>query len=293
MPLARRIRYAPTSQRLPAPSPCCFPDDAVVEVRIPKTAREGTVSGYFDDHEALARSVAARNGDIAVYWTLNPVVPALLARCANRVRNWAGALTKDEDILRRVWLLIDCDPVRPAEISSSDVEHEAAHRARRIRRALTKEGWPDPLFADSGNGAHLLYLIDLPNDGATTALLKGVLTALARRFNDGEVKIDQAVYNASRICKAYGTVSRKGDDMPDHTHRLSCLIDVPPGLVPVTPELLERLAATDAPPPRPEAPSPRGHRFDIEEWIRRHGPHRARASRIRRRPQVGAGRVPL
>jgi hypothetical protein len=40
-----------------------FRADDVVEMRVPKTEREGTVSGYFTDHGELAKQLAARNGD--------------------------------------------------------------------------------------------------------------------------------------------------------------------------------------------------------------------------------------
>lgn len=50
-----------------------------------------TVSGYFDDHEALARE--AKNLDqegFQVYVTLNEVNPDLLARAVNRVSAAVG-----------------------------------------------------------------------------------------------------------------------------------------------------------------------------------------------------------
>ena len=125
-----------------------FRADDVVEMRVPKTEREGTVSGYFTDHGELAKQLAARNGDAGVYVALNPTVPSLLARCANRVKARAGTTTSDKDIAKRRWLLVDCDPVRPAEISSSDIEHEAAlERARDIRLVFRRKAglrrcWP-------------------------------------------------------------------------------------------------------------------------------------------------------
>jgi len=60
---------------------------SVVEVRA--LADGVTHSGYFDDHEALARAVEALDADPAVagiYVTLNTVNPALLARRANRIK---------------------------------------------------------------------------------------------------------------------------------------------------------------------------------------------------------------
>ena len=54
--------------------------------------------------------------------------------------------------------------------------------AKIIRADLEKEGWPDPLVGDSGNGGHLVYPLDLPNGEESTALLKAVLAGLARRL---------------------------------------------------------------------------------------------------------------
>ena len=55
--------------------------------------------------------------------------------------------------------------------------------------------------AESGNGMHLLYALDMPNDTESRELVKEVLEALARRFDDGAVKVDTSVYNAGRILK--------------------------------------------------------------------------------------------
>jgi hypothetical protein len=227
------------------------PAGEVIEMRIPKTEREGTVSGYFDNHAELAKHLAARNGDAAVYLTLNPVTPSLLARCANRLKSRARTTTSDKDILQRRFILGDCDPVRPADISSTDAEHQGALEcAHTICFELSEEGLPQPIRGDSGNGAHLLWLVDLPNDDASTELVKAFLKALAARFNDAAVKIDESVYNAARIVKAYGTVACKGDSTSDRPHRLSRLLDVPTALTPVPRELLEELAASA---PRPTA----------------------------------------
>ena len=157
--------------------------DGVVEVR---ALADGAVhSGYFDDHDALARAVEALDADPAVagiYLTLNTVNPALLARRANRIKmrlSRKDATTADADIIRRRWLPVDIDPVRPSGVSATDAEHEAAlEAAGRVAGYLAEQGFPAPIKADSGNGAHLLYRIDLPNDEAATALVKGCLATL-------------------------------------------------------------------------------------------------------------------
>jgi hypothetical protein len=165
----------------------------VVEVRIPKT-RAGVVAGYFDDHGALATSISGADTTYraaGVYYVLNHVNPALLGRAYNRLKERAEHTTADNNIVSRRWLPVDLDPVRPAGISSSEEEHEAAiDRAQIISRDMANE-WGSPIIADSGNGAHLLYSIDLPNDQESLVLVSKALAELDRRYSDNIVKIGQ------------------------------------------------------------------------------------------------------
>jgi hypothetical protein len=131
----------------------------VVELRAPKTSK-GLASGYFDNlAEAayVADELTRMWGADGVYFCLNPCRPDLLARAVNRVKSYAKYTTGDADIVRLRWLLIDLDAVRPAGISSTDGEHDAAlARAHEVRDWLLAHGWPPPIVADSGNGAHVL-----------------------------------------------------------------------------------------------------------------------------------------
>ena len=121
----------------------------VVELRAlavstPAYRRPHTVSGYYDDPEALARD-AARAAPQArgVYVTLNPLNPALLARAANRLRDVdeRDSLTPDTEVLRRRWLPVDVDPRRPSGVSATEAEHAAAHaRALEVRAWLSAPG---------------------------------------------------------------------------------------------------------------------------------------------------------
>jgi hypothetical protein len=130
-------------------------------------------------------------------------------------------------VQRRTWLQIDADPVRePADIPSTDAEKEESRQVILAARTfLAGSGWPEPLFADSGNGYHLLYPIDLP--AADSELVKRILDALAARFDTDRVKIDRKVFNPARITKLYGTLSRKGDHTPARPHRRSRILEIP------------------------------------------------------------------
>ncbi|PWR75449.1 hypothetical protein ACKUB1_09085 [Methanospirillum stamsii] len=226
-----------------------FPRENVVELRALRKSG-GIASGYFTDHEKLARDaeVLDSTSDITgIYVTLNEVNPALVSRRANRTDmrlSKDDRTTGDEDIIRRHWFPVDIDPKRPSGISSSDEEHnEALEKAEKIRKFLSELGWPDPVSADSGNGAHLLYLIDLPNDAKATKLIRSCLNVLSAFFSDNHSEIDTAVSNASRIWKLYGTQSRKGDSTPERPHRRSRVLSSPESVKTVSGDLLLRLAA--------------------------------------------------
>ncbi len=206
----------------------------VVELRALDVRRGGgrphVEAGFFDsDHLLEMARTALQVTPLArgVYFTLNPLNPDLLARRCNRI-GWAGEgeLAKDKDVLRRRWLLVDADPVRDPLISATDQEKDAAHRTiLDVREFLRGRSWPDPLLADSGNGYHLLYPIDLPADGGE--LIERLLRALAQRFDSEQVKIDQTVFNPARICKLPGTLARKGDSTPTRPHRRAKLLEGP------------------------------------------------------------------
>ncbi len=179
----------------------------------------------------LARELSPRAR--AVYVNLNPVD----SLCQGVPRNG--------QIVQRRWLLIDADPVRPADSNASSQEKEAAQAAvLAVRRWLAEQfRFPRPILADSGNGYHLLYRIDLPNDDAASLLVKQVLNAVATFADTQAVTIDRKVHDARRVVKLYGTLARKGPHTASRPHRTSAILDVPSPLESVTRAQLEALVA--------------------------------------------------
>jgi hypothetical protein len=204
-----------------------------------------TLAGYFDRAETLAAALAARDGRLDhanIYVTLNPVKPGLLSRARNRLTR-LRTLARDADIERRCWLPIDVDPVRPKGVSSTKAELKAARRKRdEVVAYLRGQGWSAPVLAISGNGAHALFPLDLPNSPEVTALVDRVLKALDGRFSDELAKVDTAVGNPSRVWKLYGSVARKGEATAARPHRRSYIETAPEFLFPISREHLHRLA---------------------------------------------------
>ncbi|MBC7945601.1 MAG: AAA family ATPase [Burkholderiales bacterium] len=127
------------------------------------------------------------------------------------------------------------------------------------------------MVAESGNGVHLLYPVDLLNDEANRDLIKGVLGTVAERFDDDDTKLDQSVFNAARITKLYGVVANKGDHIPLAPWRLSRIINAPERNAVVTIEQLRALVPV-APAKLPAAKR-RGNypAFDLLDFLTRLG----------------------
>ena len=252
----------------------------VIEIRALDVGRTvdhagSTRAGYFnfENSQAISAAIRSVNGKSeGVYVVLNQCNPELLARSANRMRVRPQNTTTDADIIEWRWLYIDADANRPAGMSSTDAEHQLAlDRVRDIRDYLSGLGWPEPIHADSGNGAHLLYRLPALEIASAGALVKGCLKSLSDRFSDALVKVDQSTANAARLCKLYGTMTRKGDSTPERPHRRSALIAVPDPVHPVPLNLLEALTAeTLEPPPERKTPNAScGSAFDVEQWLTR------------------------
>ena len=251
-----------------------FSPGDVVELR---TLNDGaTFSGYFDDHQKLVKAAAKydeRGHDI--YITLNRLPEEIAYRRYNRVDRMKGrdASTSDKDVERRTYFFIDADCERVSGISSTEEEkRKSREKAREIRDYLRGQGWPDPIVCDSGNGYHLLYPIDLPADPDSLELIADVLEALDFKFSDKAVKVDTTTKNAARITKFYGTVAKKGDDLPQRPHRPSKILKVPDELAPVGRSLLQKVSASKPEEPRGFRVYPGGRgqgEFDMADWIAR------------------------
>lgn len=239
-----------------------FPEQSVVEMRVLGVrGREGAhAAGWYDNMDRLAADAAMLDaqGPEGIYVTLNQVHPGCLARVPNGFKNFFKPTTSDKDIIRRQWLLLDFDPARPSQVSSTADELKAAkEKAAAVAQWLKERGWPRPLTAMSGNGYHVLYRIDLPADDESKTLVCGVLEALHSEFSDSTVKVDRTSVNPSRISKLWGTVTRKGAHLEVRPHRRSEMQDWFPTfeeVEPVSSELLAELARLGAPSLPPQQP---------------------------------------
>jgi P4 family phage/plasmid primase-like protien len=252
-----------------------FQPGDIIELRALGKRKNAVQSGFFKDFAKLKEviDVLDKTGEHkGIYLVLNRINPALYARFPDHLSSVKESIatTSDADILCRRWLPIDFDPVRPTDISSSEEEHAASlKRATEVRAALHDLGWPDPIYADSGNGAHLIYAIDLPNSPEATETIELTLKALDLLFSDNVVKIDIKNYNASRIWKAYGTMTRKGANITDRPWRRSQIIETPTEIKPVPEKLLKNLGwgYTQKEKTEKYGPVQKCGKIDLEQWL--------------------------
>ncbi len=108
-----------------------------------------TWSGYYNDFAKAAKDIAALDANRkpkGIYTTLNPVLPALLARANNRMVEIIGrdmSTTSDSEILRRRWLFLDIDPARPSGIAADGYEVALARTlGMKIEFILRGRSWP-------------------------------------------------------------------------------------------------------------------------------------------------------
>lgn len=248
------------------------------EIRMVNKAGNITLTGYFDNVanliEILNKNNKADYAGYIMYITLQKLHTGLKARPNYNTLARGAKATNDNDITRYEWLLVDVDPDRPTDISSTKEELEASKEtAEKVKAYLKEKGFSTPVEALSGNGYHLLYRIDLPNTKENIDLIKHCLEALDMLFSTERAEIDTSVFNPSRICKAYGTLAQKGNNIPERPHRMAKVLEPTTfDKVEITPiEKLQELAKELPPPPeRPQYNNNRGEAFNPHEYIPAH-----------------------
>lgn len=260
-------------------------DGKLVEIRL---LGKNTYSGYFTNIETLIAQIkplldvnnAQYYGNLQAYFTLNEINADLYSREQRDVFiKKPKSTTTDGDITRRKLVLIDLDPNRAAGISASDEEFEKAHlKAVAIYRYLMNEGFKEPLITKSGNGWHVYVACDMPNDDEHNELVKRFLQSLGKMFSDGEVEIDEKVFNPARIDKLIGTWAKKGANSQERPWRLATIVKVPSDMSANDDALFKKIA--DLLPKEEPKPLPNQQRrmsysnnqpFDLVTWMNEHG----------------------
>ena len=194
--------------------------DSIIEIRAilnrqstSRLFRGSQFSSATDLKEAVEdEALRLNNLKYNVYIVMNPIS-----------HGFKGGSATDNDIECRKLLLIDIDRAKTSKEPASNQELISAKLlAKDVAKYLKAEGMYDPIVVMSGNGSHLYYKLDsIPNTPENAAKAGEFLRRLAAKFDNDEVKIDTCVYNASRITKVVGTISRKGVETAERPYRMA------------------------------------------------------------------------
>ena len=203
-------------------------DKNLVELRLIKKGGKA-FSGYFTDSDTIINELSRfQDNYYQCYFTLNQIHSSCYGKTQHDKLLPNMSTTQDDQITKRTTLLIDFDPVRITDTSSTNAMLKIAiDRALQVEKFLSDYGFPAPIRGLSGNGCHLLYDIDLPNTEEVKKVIKHFYDTLSGLFTDRTVDIDRSVFNASRISKVFGTYARKGANIPETPHRLSKITTIP------------------------------------------------------------------
>ncbi len=221
--------------------------------------------GIFEEIESFNHCAAwAEREGGNVFATINPTG----LQTTGRLRPFSRG-SKNRDILKIARLPFDFDPRRdPGVAATLEQVAEAWNSAEKCAGYLSQRGWPEQIKAMSGNGYHLQYAVDLPNDPDTKKMLTVIYEGLEKLLTTDAVIFDVTVKNPGRIMRLYGTTNRKSGrrttvDMPDE------LVSVPFGLVEDLAEELRPPEREVKPCQRPAASYSAG--IDVVSWFKAQG----------------------
>lgn len=243
-------------------------NNELVEVRVISKSGKNA-SGYFKSVDKLLSCVEKFDHE-NIYFVLNSINDACYSRDQrDYFIESPKVTTSDNDIINRDWFLIDVDCKRSAGVGSTDAEKQQSKDvANNVFSYLRDLGFASPVVCDSGNGVHLLYKINMPNDEYSKTTLQVCLQALDLFFTNDKAEIDKSVFNAARITKLYGTFARKGKSTEDRPHRISYIKKVPDPIKITPTELLKKLADQYPKIEKPTFKNNYGNEdFDLDDFI--------------------------
>lgn len=257
--------------------------DRLAEIRL--LGGKSSFSGYFKTADSLIVNIRyyleketdGRYTPLQAYCIFNDIDEALYGREQHERFVNGAKTTKDDNILKRNFVLVDLDPERVSGVSASNEEFEYAHlKAVAVYRYLVGMGFSEPIICVSGNGYHLYIPCDMPNDDAHHTLVNNFLKSLGNMFSDSHVGIDQSVGNAANLTKLMGTWAKKGSCTPDRPWRQSRFVKVPKEIKANEDSLFQKIA--DLLPKEESKPTPNRSRsfstntpFDLRSWLNEHG----------------------
>lgn len=162
------------------------------------------------------------------------------------------------DVVYRRWILVDIDrnkTLQPDDPATDQEHDQAGELAFEIMSFLGDIGFPAPVQIDSGNGHHLYYKINFPNDDTHRDLIRDFLKMLANTFNGDRGDVGDECFDARRISRIPGSWSRRGAASKDRPYRQCKFTYMPKDILEVPADVLRQLVNDDVK-EAPASPTP-------------------------------------
>ena len=240
------------------------------EIRIIGKNNKPNKIGFYDQYQEAVERIKQFDGNAAIYFSLNRINADLKRRACNSLESVSG--TKDNDVERLCWLVVDIDPCRPSDTPSTDDELGHAEDCQnRIIKEVFQPAGAEIVKAMSGNGTHTLVPIDYPNEEESTTLIKQVLESLDAKYSNQHVKVDTQ-FN-KQVLKLYGTLAVKGSHTPEAPYRRAKIELPDTSPKPFDLRQLKDLLPLVQPKPKSQATKPvnGNYQLDMEAYLSANG----------------------
>lgn len=181
-------------------------------------------AGFYTNIDLLVKCILIHKNAQLITIGINPRSSNVLTNRAMNTFYRGGKGGKDCDVLETMFFFIDFDTVRPEKNISSTHEElmSALPPYEATLTELRSKGITFLLRAHSGNGRHILIpTIPYKNTKENATRARMLLKYFSKKYDSPHVKIDQGVFDPSRVIKAYGTPARKGFNSELRPHRIS------------------------------------------------------------------------
>ena len=216
-------------------------DNKVIEFRL-------QLGGYWKSYFAetlsqvdLVISIAADN-KADLYNTINKPTDNLIFDCGKFDDARSSALLNDE-IARITRLPFDFDPIRPKNSNSNAEELRQAQKASlQLANYFAMQHLPPAIHALSGNGWHLHYKADLPNDKEHQEKIRLLYNTLKKEFSTKYCDFDSSVSSPAQIMRSYDKRLKNRKSKPQTNRPTRALFALMPHkLEAITPQQFDAL----------------------------------------------------
>jgi hypothetical protein len=179
-----------------------------------------TLKGDFDNKEDLVNLIGSfRKQRIkyeGMYFSLHKPNDGYISKAIKRnclsVPNLLGegGFLKKDDIKWLSYIYVDIDPKDKKRPVSPEINAKCIAVRDEIAKDLVSMGFPEGIRLNSGNGASILIRVSgFRNNQDTLENVKIILAWVGRKFDDGDISIDQQVRNPGRSCRVPYTKNGK------------------------------------------------------------------------------------